>query len=149
MKRIAGTLALTLMLAIGTAGAAEAPYDEATFHKLLSSGQPVALDFYGAAPAPPHERMARRQTSDAGGYGRGAAAVACACRLGAGTARSALTVSAKDAWAAEQSKSATVTCSGSAASSVPCSCLTNSQSEGSSVRDASGASRTEWLTTES
>lgn len=45
MKRIAGALALILVLAIGTAGAAEAPYDEATFHKLLSSGQPVALDF--------------------------------------------------------------------------------------------------------
>jgi thioredoxin 1 len=45
MRRIAGTLALILMLAIGTARAAEAPYDEAVFHKLLSSGQPVALDF--------------------------------------------------------------------------------------------------------
>jgi thioredoxin len=45
MKCIAGTLAVILVLAIGTAGAAEAPYDEAMFHKLLSSGQPVALDF--------------------------------------------------------------------------------------------------------
>lgn len=45
MKCIAATLALIVVLAIGTAGAAEAPYDEATFHKLLSSGQPVALDF--------------------------------------------------------------------------------------------------------
>jgi thioredoxin 1 len=45
MRCIAGTLALILVLAIGTAGAAEAPYDEAIFHKLLSSGQPVALDF--------------------------------------------------------------------------------------------------------
>ncbi len=45
MKRIAATLALILALAIGTAGAAEAPYDEAALHKLLSSGQPVALDF--------------------------------------------------------------------------------------------------------
>jgi thioredoxin 1 len=45
MKCIAGTLALILVLAIGTAGAAEAPYDEATFRELLSSGQPVALDF--------------------------------------------------------------------------------------------------------
>jgi thioredoxin 1 len=45
MKPIAGTLALILTLAIGTAAAAEAPYNEAVFHKLLSSGQPVALDF--------------------------------------------------------------------------------------------------------
>jgi thioredoxin 1 len=45
MKYIAGTLALILLLAIDTAGAAEAPYDEAIFHKLLSSGQPAALDF--------------------------------------------------------------------------------------------------------
>ncbi len=45
MKWIAGTLALILVLAIGTAGAAEVPYDEAVFHKLLSGGQPLALDF--------------------------------------------------------------------------------------------------------
>ncbi len=45
MKYIAGTLALILVLAIGVARAAEAPYDDAIFHKLLSSGQPVALDF--------------------------------------------------------------------------------------------------------
>jgi thioredoxin len=48
MKRIAGILALILVLAIGTAGAAEVPYDEAAFHKLLSSGQPVALDFHAS-----------------------------------------------------------------------------------------------------
>jgi thioredoxin 1 len=45
MKSIASTLALTVLFAIGTAGAAEAPFDEAVFHKLLSSDQPVALDF--------------------------------------------------------------------------------------------------------
>jgi thioredoxin 1 len=45
MKYIAGTLALILVLAIGVARAAEAPYDDAAFHKLLASGQPVALDF--------------------------------------------------------------------------------------------------------
>ena len=45
MKYIAGTLALILVLAIGVARAAEAPYDEAIFNKLLASGQPVALEF--------------------------------------------------------------------------------------------------------
>ena len=43
MRHIAAIL--VLVLAFGTAAAAEAPYDEASFHKLLSSGRPVALDF--------------------------------------------------------------------------------------------------------
>jgi thioredoxin 1 len=48
MKHLAGILALILVLAMGTAGAAEAPYDQAALQKLLSSGQPVALDFYAS-----------------------------------------------------------------------------------------------------
>jgi thioredoxin 1 len=45
MKCIAATLALLLVLATGTAAAAEAPFDAATFHELLASSRPVALDF--------------------------------------------------------------------------------------------------------
>jgi thiol-disulfide isomerase/thioredoxin len=45
MRRIAAPLALVVALATGAALGAEAPYDPATFHKLLANGAPVAVDF--------------------------------------------------------------------------------------------------------
>jgi thiol-disulfide isomerase/thioredoxin len=46
MVRALGSLALILAFATAAAWGAEAPFDAATFQKLLSEGKPVAVDFH-------------------------------------------------------------------------------------------------------
>lgn len=45
MTRVPALAALFLTLAAGTAGAAEVPYQAASFQKALAQGDPVAVDF--------------------------------------------------------------------------------------------------------